>query len=396
MQLEFYDPSLTHPEVYQRAVAEAKAMLSDDPPEDTLPASVPKRRAPLTLRSIKEILATPDSPADLILANGYVERGERTAICGMGGIGKSRLMMQFAMMHRAGLPFLAWETRSPELRWLFLQTENGNRRLKSDIAAMLTAFTPAQQMAIKDGILVHTLEGEDDGFLLLNDPDNQQRAIDAVLESGADIVVWDPLRDFTSDDLNKDMAMNETLRTIRSITRTGNPLRTCLVIHHAGEGKAGVARAIGYDRGTFGRNSKTLKTWARAQINIAPATPDDNSQIIIASGKCNNFEEFSPLCARLNPDTMLYELVQEFDFDAWRDSLSAEREKPTTDIVLKVLRDAGGGLSKNETVLRLQNAGIGKHTARALIAQALDNNEIEETEHFRSGTRPELLLTLNT
>jgi hypothetical protein len=273
---------------------------------------------------------------------------------------------------------------------------NGNRRLKSDIAAMLTGFTPAQQMAIKSGILVHTLEGEDDGFLLLNDPDNQQRAIDAVLESGADIVVWDPLRDFTSDDLNKDMAMNETLRTIRSITRTGNPLRTCLVIHHAGEGKAGVARAIGYDRGTFGRNSKTLKTWARAQINIAPATPDDNTQIIIASGKCNNFEEFSPLCARLNPDTMLYELVQEFDFDAWRDSLSAEREKPTTDIVLKVLRDAGGGLSKNETVLRLQNAGIGKHTARALIAQALDNNEIEETEHFRSGTRPELLLTLNT
>jgi hypothetical protein len=123
VQLEFFDPCASRPEICRRAREEAEAMLSGEVPEDTLPASVPKRRAPLTLRSIKEILATPDSPADLILANGYVERGERTAICGMGGIGKSRLMMQFAMMHRAGLPFLAWETRSPELRWLFLQTE---------------------------------------------------------------------------------------------------------------------------------------------------------------------------------------------------------------------------------------------------------------------------------
>jgi AAA domain len=150
-------------------------------------------RNPLTIRSIAEILALPDDPADLILSNGYLERGERTAICGMGGIGKSRLIMQMAMMHRAGLPFLAWETRAPHLRWLFLQTENGNRRLKSDLTAMLTAFTPAQRAAIQDGIAIHTLEGEDDGFLILTDEDAEKRAIAAIQNSGAEIVVFDLL-----------------------------------------------------------------------------------------------------------------------------------------------------------------------------------------------------------
>jgi RecA-family ATPase len=393
LTFNFEELNKLDPVTYSRVVG--AALVAWEEATGNSPATK-KGRAPLTCRSIEEILACPDSPADLILSSGYVERGERAAICGMGGIGKSRLIMQLAMMHRAGLPFLAWETRSPHLRWLFLQTENGTRRLKADLTAMLTGFTAAQQRAIKDGILLHTLEGEDDGNLLLTDPENQMRAIECVQATRADIVVWDPLRDLTGEDLNKDMAMNETLRTIRAITRAGDPLRTCLVIHHAGEGKAGVARAIGYDRGAFGRNSKTLKTWARAQINVAPATPDDNSQIILASGKCNNYEEFSPVCARLHPETMLYELVHDFDFEAWRESLSTERERSTTEAVLKILRDAGGGLSKNETIARLQSAGIGRQTARALIAQALASGEIEETEHSRPGTRPELLLTLNT
>lgn len=385
MEPTFYDPADTNPAAYQKASA---ATAPPDIPEDESPAK--GRRAPLTIRSIDEILSMPDSPADLILANGYVERGERTAVCGMG---KSRLIMQLAMMHRAGLPFLAWETRSPQLRWLFLQTENGCRRLKRDLAAMLTGFTTPQQAAIKCGVILHTLEGEDDGNLLLTDHANQGRAIEAIQTSQADIVIWDPLRDCTADDLNKDAAMAETLRTIRTVTRTGDPLRTAIVIHHAGEGKAGAAKATGYDRGAFGRNSKVLKTWARAQFNIAPATPDDNSQIIIASGKCNNYEEFTPICARLNPDTLLYELVEYFDFDAWQESLNGTREKPTAGKLMDLLRDAGG-MEKNDAIEKLRSAGIGRDAAWKLIRDALTAGQIEETPHHRSGKKPSVFLTL--
>src|SRR5437016_1873298 len=120
------------------------------------------------------------------------------------------------------------------------------------------------------------------------DLQNSERIADAIAETRADVVVFDPLRDFGSDDLNSDKHMTEALREISRITKRGNPKRVPLVIHHAGTGKAGIQKATGFDRSSFGRNSKVLFSWARAQINVAPALPDDNSMIIIASGKCSN------------------------------------------------------------------------------------------------------------
>src|SRR6266581_3890462 len=82
------------------------------------------KRKPLTIRTVEEILEMKFDDADLILGNGYLASGERTAICGMGGVGKARLVMQLALCCRAGRQFLGWETRGTHLRWLFLQTEN--------------------------------------------------------------------------------------------------------------------------------------------------------------------------------------------------------------------------------------------------------------------------------
>jgi hypothetical protein len=41
-------------------------------------------------------------------------------------------------------------------------------------------------------------------------------------------------------------------------------------------GKAGAATTTGFDRGSFGRNSKVLFSWVRAQINVAPYDENDN------------------------------------------------------------------------------------------------------------------------
>ena len=53
-------------------------------------------------------------------------------------------------------------------RWLFLQTENSCRRLQFDLKRMLTAFTSEECESIKDGVSLHTLEGDEDGFLMLD------------------------------------------------------------------------------------------------------------------------------------------------------------------------------------------------------------------------------------
>ena len=66
--------------------------------------------------------------------------------------------------------------------------------------------------------------------------------------------------------------MTATLTVIGRITRQGDPQRIPVILHHALTGKSGAARATGFDRGSFGRNSKVLLGWVRSQINVAPTT----------------------------------------------------------------------------------------------------------------------------
>ena len=100
--------------------------------------------------------------------------------------------------------------------------------------------------------------------------------------------------------------MTATLSAIGRITRQGDPQRIPLIVHHALTGKSGAARATGFDRGSFGRNSKVLLSWTRAQINLAPYDSDNNEVLVVASGKANNSEEFQPFGVRLDPETMTY------------------------------------------------------------------------------------------
>ena len=69
------------------------------------------------------------------------------------------------------------------------------------------------------------------------------------------------------------------------------------------------------------------------QINVAPALPDSNIWSVIASAKCSNAREFKPFAAQLDQDTMLYQRLDDFDFDEWRQSLEPPKRgapnKPT-------------------------------------------------------------------
>lgn len=335
-------------------------------------ADVSDERPPLTIRTIGEILEMSFDGKELILTNGYLALGERTAICGMGGVGKSRLIMQLALHCRTKRDFLGWETQGPKLRWLFLQTENSCRRLKYDLQRMLSAFLPDEQTVIKEGVFFHTLEADDDGFLML-DVENSERIMNAVAAVNADVVVYDPLRDFGSDDLNSDRYMTETLREISRITKRGNPKRIPLIIHHAGTGKSGIQKATGFDRSSFGRNSKVLFSWARAQINVAPASADDNNTIVICSAKCSNAKEFEPFAATLDEETMLYGRDEHFDFDAWQHSLESPRgrvNKLSIDVVLDML-PLIGSIPKADVIERLRDKGIGERRSRPFIAEHL-------------------------
>ena len=330
-------------------------------------AETPKR-GPLTIRTIDEILAMTFDPADLILPNGYLTAGELTAMCGIGGIGKSRLAMQFGMCCRVGWDFLGWPTNGRDLRFLFLQTENSCRRLQDDLKKMLSAFTPDEQKHLNAGIFFHTLEVDDDGFLAL-DAENKERAENVINEKAANVVVYDPLRDFSLDDLNSDKFMGETVRDILRITKHGNPKRVPLLLHHALTGKAGAQRTTGWDRSSFGRNSKVLQMMARAVINVGQARPDDNSVILIGSGKCNNAPEFTAFAARLNFETMLYARDEDFDMQSWREEVDAKPKR----FPVEMLRDLKFKEMEIEPLAKFirDKIGCGRSRSYELVREAV-------------------------
>jgi hypothetical protein len=189
--------------------------------------------------------------------------------------------------------------------------------------------------------------------------------------------------------------MTEALREISRITKRGNPKRIPFIVHHAITGKSGIQKATGFDRSSFGRNSKVLFGWARAQINVAPAFPNSNDTIIIASAKCSNSREFEPFAAELDEDTMLYQRLENFDFNAWLHSLECNHggaDKLTVDVVLDLL-PLTGSIPKAVVIERLRDKDIGEKRSRAFISAILAPlGPVHEWHIKRSGKRDEIHL----
>ena len=93
----------------------------------------------------------------------------------------------------------------------------------------------------------------------------------------------------------------------------------------------GAARATGFDRSSFGRNSKLLHAWTRGSINIAPQGPNDNNRLVVSCGKCSNGEEFAPFGIRLNRATMTYESDPGFNLHDWEAGVQEGRKREALD-----------------------------------------------------------------
>jgi AAA domain len=345
-----------------------------------------------TVRKPLEILKLEFDPADAILENGYLEKGCPSVWCGIGGLGKSRLLLQLAVKSALGYPFIGWQTHGENLRWLILQTENGNKRLQADLAAMLANLTSIELQTINNAITIHTIENDDDGFMFLSNEKVVAGIQSLINDATPNIVVFDPLRDFAIGDLNSDADMAQTLAKITRLTRNGNPKRTALVLHHSGTGKAGIAKAVGFDRSSFGRNSKVLIGWTRSQINLAPYEPNSNDVIVVSSGKCNNAAEFEPFAIRLNTTIMTYELADDVNLDAWEESINsnspAKRKAKdfSTDDALALAPQLDKML-KAGLVDKINGKGVGIGRAKLLVNQLLDEAKLFEHRVKRTQKR---------
>lgn len=291
-----------------------------------------ERNSPaLTMRTPDEIMAMTFDAKDCYVGDRLIATGQSTTIIGPGGIGKSRLLLQLAAACITGRDFLGLPTRAQGKRWLILQAENSNRRLRSDLEHVRNWVGEEAWKLVSEKLLIHTLETEDDCFLSLEASHATSGMKRAIAKHEPDIIAIDPLYSFASGDLNSDSEMRKTLQTLSRIAKADNPQRALVVLHHSLTGKAGVGRAVGFERSSYGRNSKVLHAWTRAQINIAPGSPEDNGTLIVSCGKNNNGQEFKRFAVRLDTERMIYEVNGQFDWDAWQEQLADS--KPVTSLV---------------------------------------------------------------
>jgi hypothetical protein len=223
-------------------------------------------------------------------------------------------------------------------------------------------------------ILLHFAERAP--LALLKLLENETRISALVQEIAPTGIVFDVLRDYGIGDLNSDEGMTSTLSAIGRITRQGDPQRIPIVLHHALTGKSGAARAIGFERGSFGRNSKVLLGWARAQINLAPYEAGSNEVLVVASGKANNAVEFEPFGIRLDPETMTYTRDESVDLEAWKERIGADTKtstsRATIPTVLEAVEASGlDGIEKSKFVATIRKeSGVSRTYAYRLIDRA--------------------------
>lgn len=336
----------------------------------------------LTTKKLNHLAST--NPNDIMNANlpaiksyyadSVIAPGDLTTILGQGGIGKSRIATQLAVCCILGLDFCGTPTNAKGLPWFILQAENSTRRLQADLQAIKNWITEAQWQELCPLLHFHTLDSEIDYNLALSSDITRNTIQNTIDNLKPHFVLWDALPDFAIGNLNSDEDMHATIQAIIELTKYKDTSRTPVVVHHSQAGKAGQEKITGFDRVAFGRNSKRLYNRARGQINIAPANPDNNRELIVACGKNNDGPEFPAYGIILNDD-MIYEENPDFSLDDWADAKTTTKSSsPAWDV-----EDIEKQLTEPMLTPAFQKkcdseAGISKATFYRLLKKAENKN----------------------
>jgi hypothetical protein len=282
----------------------------------------------ISFRSPAEILKMPRNPCANFLGDRLLGVALSLVLAGIGGIGKSRLLLQLLVAFILERDWCGLETHNTKGKpWMLIQTQNGNARLQDDLAP-IKKYAGDDWPLVDKNLIIHTLETDRDLMLHLNDQRNIADLERAIRHHDPIGVAFDPLNEISIGDLSKDVDMMVTCDAIGRVSRAGNPERAIIVATHALTGLAGMRKAFGFEAAGFGRNSKVLHSWTRAFVNVIPAI-EDYTTLVLTCGKNNNGKIFAPIAIHL-PESGIYDVDADFDIAAFREQIETGPKKRTT------------------------------------------------------------------
>ena len=326
------DPHITDP-------ADAVALVAGDEQVPPTAEEAPKK---YTVRGLVEIARLKLPPAEAIWNGMERNPGAVVEVIGSPGIGKSRFVGDLAKHQILGREYLGLQTLRKPLKWLFVGSENGIRRLqkearlflygRSDVDGMsadeLLALAAGRGLSADDvkridaNFRTFTLEDPADCYISLGDEVNVAKLTATLADEKPDVPVFDPWGDVIAGEELKDADVRETVRIIRKAERDAGLVNALsIIINHARIGAKEEANARGMEAGNFGKNSKCLYSIARYVLNIRRASFADNPPIEIICAKNNDGVKPPSVAAELDPATMTYHTFDDFDADAWQATL---------------------------------------------------------------------------
>lgn len=334
----------------------------------------PAPKPVLSHKTPDQILSTPIRTDHYFFVNGLWGRGMPLGIIGPPGCGKSRIVTQLMASSVINTSFMGIECKWPPLKFLVLQAENSTARLQSEMTSLKQTLTDEQWRNFNARVTYHTIETHLDTALSIDDFWNRSNIAELITQVTPDVVVFDPLEAFASRSLNTDAVMRKTVQDLIKMAQRTKPTAATLFVHHSLIGATAITRATGFERGAYGKGSKSFTGIMRGLINVVPQDPEDNSKLVLACGKNSNGREFKPTGINLNADTMRYDVDTDFDFAAWKESFKKSPKSKamiSADQVAELVRVLP--MKKKDLVAALMDeTGCQKTTAYASIDKAID------------------------
>src|ERR1051325_4368221 len=274
---------------------------------------------PLNLWRPSQFLAWEDPPGNHLLLPAYVTRGELTTCIGQGGIGKSRLFgLWLPICQITGRQWCGLKIGGEPQKWLVLGDENSIARIKSDLEHMLPNLTQEERTKVDELLLLQAVLNMEDSDLNLGDATTQARVALTVEKHAPGAIVADPLVNFAPGDISKPGEMKEAIRLLVGTIRRAAPTAAVVLLHHARTGRQNILQGVGWDAANFASGGKTLFAAARCQMNLMPASEEDESRLVLSCGKANNCEKFTTRGLIFDRHSYIYSLDTEFDLEDWR------------------------------------------------------------------------------
>lgn len=305
--------------------------------------------------------------------NVYWRDRELALLLGPGGVGKSRLLLQFACSQILGREFCGFEPMGEPRRWLVIGNENSARRYRDEFRLMLRDCTAEERRTIAANLFVQALVDDSSDSLSLDDPQAAKLWRETASQIKPDILAVDPWEAvIPGGDCNDAVATREGVRALRAIFTPHNQRFTPFLVHHAREGAEAARQAEGFNAGAFAKGSKTLRSMARFGINVAPEDPDDGARVVLACGKVNNSRKFTTRGAIMDEATHLYSRNPDFDVETWRADVEGKRGGKSCSIrdVVEAVRE--GHHSCGEIIKSVATAtGASERTIHRRIVEAV-------------------------